>query len=96
MEQMVKTFPGLKGGVATSCMLVLDEQNQAAHYNANMQTLAGKEPVSRNFPEGDLLTTTWAGGNADIKVFLISKANLGGQGGLLNVTILTKPGAVVQ
>ncbi len=94
--KMLKTFPELEGGTATSCMLVLDEQNPTEHFNANMQILAGKEPVTRNVPDGDLLTTTWAGGNADLKVFLISKANSNGRGGLLNVTILNKPGAVIQ
>lgn len=92
----LETFPELKGGTATSCMIVLDEQNPAGLFNANMQLLAGKEPVSRDVPEGDLLTTTWAGGNADIKVFLISKANNNGRGGLLNVTVLTKPGAEIK
>lgn len=88
--KMKKTFPGLGNGQATSCMLVLDEQNDAATFSANMQALAGKAPASKDVPEGDLLTTTWAGGNADLKVFLFSKANKNGRGGLLNVTVLTK------
>lgn len=88
--KMKETFPSFAGGTATSCMIVLDEQNPAKYFNANMQKLAGKAPVSKNVPDGDLLTTTWAGGNDDLKVFLISKANIGGQGGLLNVTVLAK------
>lgn len=88
--QMKKTFPGLGDGQATSCMLVLDELNDAATFSANMQSLAGKAPASKDVPEGDLLTTTWAGGNAELKVFLFSKANKNGRGGLLNVTVLTK------
>lgn len=93
---MEKTFPDLKGGTATSCMIVLDEQNPAQYVNANMQKLAGKDPVSKDVVEGDLSTTTWAGGNDELKVFLISKTNRNGQGGLLNVTILTKPGAKIE
>ena len=88
--KMKKTFPDLGAGLATSCMLVLDELNDAATFSANMQSLAGKAPASKDVPEGDLLTTTWAGGNADVKVFLFSKANKTGRGGLLNVTVLTK------
>lgn len=91
-SKMKETFPGLGNGNATSCMLVLDEQNDTQVFTKNMQTLAGKEPASKDVVEGDLLTTTWAGGNADVKVFLISKANNDGRGGLLNVTMLTKEG----
>ena len=91
-QKMKETFPGLGNGNATSCMLVLDEQNDTQVFTKNMQTLAGKEPASKDVVEGDLLTTTWAGGNADVKVFLISKANNDGRGGLLNVTMLTKEG----
>lgn len=94
--KMKQTFPKLGAGKATSCMLVLDEQHDAAAFGANMQVLAGKAPVSRDVAEGDLLTTTWAGGNADLKVFLFSKAKKDGRGGLLNVTILTKAGYSVQ
>lgn len=94
--KMKGSFPGLGNGKATSCMLILDEQNETKSFTANMQALAGKEPASKDVPEGDLLTTTWAGGNADVKVFLISKANNDGRGGLLNVTMLTKEGFKVQ
>ena len=94
--KMKDTFPGLGNGKATSCMLILDEQNDTKTFTANMRALAGKEPASKDVPEGDLLTTTWAGGNADIKVFLISKANNDGRGGLLNVTMLTKEGFKIQ
>ena len=95
-QKMKQTFPGLGDGKATSCMVILDEQNDAATFKANMRTLAGKAPVSKDVPEGDLLTTTWAGGNNDLKVFLFAKANKGGRGGLLNVTILTKTGPASQ
>lgn len=95
-QKMKQTFPELGDGRATSCMLILDEQNDAATFEANMQTLAGKAAVSKDVPEGDLLTTTWAGGNNDLKVFLFAKANKNGRGGLLNVTILTKAGLASQ
>ena len=93
---MKKTFPKLGNGKATSCMVILDEQNVSATFVANMQSLAGKPPASKDVPEGNLLTTTWAGGNDELKVFLVSKANNGGRGGLLNVTILTKAGGTTQ
>ena len=95
-KKMKQTFPELGNGKATSCMLILDEQNNAATFKANMQTLAGKAAVSKDVPEGDLLTTTWAGGSKDLKVFLFAKANKNGRGGLLNVTILTKAGLASQ
>ena len=89
-DAMKETFPALASGKATSCTMVLDEEHDAAALSKNMQTLAGKEPASRDVPEGSLRTTTWAGGNDDLKVFLISKAEESGKGGLLNVTILQK------
>ncbi len=95
-DKMKKTFPGLGDGKATSCMLVLDELNDAKTFGAHMQTLAAKAPVSKDVPEGHLLTTTWAGGNDNLKVFLFSKANKDGRGGLLNVTVLTKSGTAVK
>ncbi|EFL88076.1 hypothetical protein [Ahrensia sp. R2A130] len=88
--EMVEGLSGFDKGTATSCSIVLDDQQDAADFMPNMQTLAGKEPVSRDVPEGLLQTTTWAGGNDDIKVFLIAKAPPTGKGGLLNVTILQK------
>ena len=89
-KQMKETFPDLASGTATSCSIVLDDQQDAAAFIANMQVLAGKEPVTRDVPEGLLRSTTWAGGNDAIKVFLIAKAPPTGKGGLLNVTILQK------
>ncbi len=89
-DSMKKTFPDFAGGKATSCTLVLDDQQDAAVVMPNMQTLAGREPVSRDVPDGLLRTTTWAGGNDDLKVFLFAKAPPTGKGGLLNVTVLQK------
>ena len=56
----------------------------------NMQTLASREPISADVPEGALNTTTWAGGNEALKVFLFAKVNHTAGGGLLHVTILEK------
>ena len=89
VASMAGYFPDFADGTATSCTLVLDGENDGAEITVRMRTLAGKEPVSRDVPEGDLNTTTWAGGNADFKVFLFSKVDAT-DGGLLNVTILAK------
>lgn len=89
-EGMAKTFPDFADGTSTSCSMVLDDQQDAGEFLPNMQSLAGKEPVSRDVKEGLLRTTTWAGGNDDLKVFLIAKAPPTGKGGLLNVTVLEK------
>ena len=89
-QSMVKTFPDFAGGTASSCSVILDDQMEASEFMPNMQKLVGKDPVSRDVPEGLLRTTTWAGGNADLKVFVFAKAPPTGKGGLLNVTILQK------
>ena len=89
-EQQKELFPSFKDGTSSSCSMVLDDQQDATEFLANMQRLAGKEPVSKDVPEGLLRTTTWAGGNDDIKVFLFAKAPPTNKGGLLNVTILQK------
>ncbi len=86
---MEQTFPEFADGTATSCTLILDGQDDPEILAVRMQTLAGKDPESSNVAEGSLNTTTWAGGNADFKVFLFSKLDAIG-GGLLNVTILAK------
>lgn len=89
-DTMKKSFPDFAGGTATSCTLVLDEEHDTATFSRNMQVLAGKEPASKDVPEDNLRTTTWAGGNDELKVFLVSKAEATGNGGLLNVTVLSK------
>lgn len=89
-DKMKETFPNFADGTATSCSIVLDDQQDAAKFMPNMQTLAGKDPISTDVPEGLLRTTTWAGGSEDLKVFLFAKAPPTGKGGLLNVTILQK------
>ena len=87
---MAKTFPKLADGKVSTCSIVLDDQQLASEFLPNMQRLVGKEPVSADVPEGLLRTTTWAGGNDELKVFVFAKAPPTGKGGLLNVTILQK------
>jgi hypothetical protein len=87
-EKMKAGFPDFAGGKVTTCSLVMDDQQLAEDFLPDFQKLAGKEPISRDVPEGLLLTTTWAGGNDDLKVFLFAKVPPTGKGGLLNVTIL--------
>lgn len=89
-DKFNQTFPDFADGTATSCTLVLDGGSNAAQVSKGMQKLAGKEPASKDVPDGEFRTTTWAGGNDDYKVFLISKAAAAGETGLLNVTILAK------
>lgn len=88
-KSQLEIFPDFKEGLTTSCTFILDGLDLPGVVAGDMQKLAGKEPVSKDVADGDLKTTTWAGGNDDVKVFLISKS--GDQhGGLLNVTVLTK------
>ncbi len=89
-DRFKQTFPDFADGTATSCTLVLDGSSEAAKVSEAMQKLAGKEPASKDVPDGEFRTTTWAGGNENYKVFLISKAAAAGETGLLNVTILAK------
>jgi len=89
-DKFKQTFPDFADGTATSCTLVLDGGSEAASVSEGMQKLAGKEPASKDVPDGEFRTTTWAGGNENYKVFLISKAAAAGETGLLNVTILAK------
>ncbi len=85
-----ENFPDFSDGTVTSCSLVLDGRDSAEIILERMVTLAQKDPVSTNVPDGDLLTTTWAGGNEDFKVFLFLKTDAKGNANLLNVTILSK------
>lgn len=87
---MAAAFPDFSTGTATSCSIILDDQQDAARFMPNMQTLIGKAPVSSEVPEGELLTTTWAGGNEQLKVFVFAKHPSNLQGGLLNVTVLQR------
>ena len=89
-EQFNKNFPEFKDGTATACTLVLDGEDDADIILGRMNTLVGKEPISSDVPDGELLTTTWAGGNEDFKVFVFFKSDKANRANLLNVTILSK------
>jgi len=87
---MLNSFPDFEGGKATYCSVLVDSIYDPDLILTNMQTLAGKDPLSAGVTEGALETTTWAGGNDDLKVFLFAKVNRGEGGGLLHVTLLQK------
>ena len=89
-EAFNKNFPDFKDGTATACTLVLDGEDDADIILGRMNTLVGKEPASADVPDGELLTTTWAGGNEDFKVFVFFKSDQQNRANLLNVTILSK------
>ncbi len=85
----IETFPDFKDAQSTSCSLVLDGQDASDVIAERMNTLVGKAPISVDIPEGDLLTTTWAGGNDTVKVFVFFKSDVTGSANLLNVTLFT-------
>ncbi len=89
-EQFNKNFPDFKDGTATACTIVLDGEDDADVILGRMNNLVGKEPVNTDVPDGNLLTTTWAGGNEDFKVFVFFKSDKANRANLLNVTILSK------
>lgn len=89
-KKMIETFPEFENGSAISCSVILDDQMDADTFMPNMEVLAGKEPASRDVPEDGLLSTMWAGGNDEYKVFLFAKTPDNGKGGLLNVLVLSK------
>ena len=83
-------FAGFSGGYATSCMLILDGQDNAREIQQNLTLLARKEPSS-TVEGGRLITTNWTGGNADFKVFLVLKETSAGSASLISVSLLSKP-----
>ncbi|MEM7214779.1 MAG: hypothetical protein AAF423_04480 [Pseudomonadota bacterium] len=89
-DSFKQAFPDFSEGVATGCTLVLDGRDQADVVLERMNVLARKQPDQVDVPDGELLTTTWSGGNEDFKVFLIFKSDTKGKANLLNVTILSK------
>jgi hypothetical protein len=89
-DDMKAAFPEFADGVSTSCSMVLDGSDSKEHIAGNMQTLAGREPASSDVEEGHFLSTTWAGGNAEFKVFLFNKASKTGEGGVIAVTVISK------
>jgi len=89
-DAIKNSFPDFVNGVASSCTMVLDGSDAKTEIAKNMQTLAGKEPIRSNVDEGELLSTTWAGGNNDFKVVLINKQSKTDDGGLISVTVISK------
>ena len=88
--ELAAQFPDFANGTTTACSLVLGDEQSPETVMAGMQELAGKAPLSEAVDEGDVLTTTWAGGNDSFKVFLFNKVSKTGDGGILNVTLVSK------
>ncbi len=89
-DVLIASFPDLADAAATSCSMVLDGQDSAQTIFDRMMTLVGKVPDSQDEPDEELLTTTWSGGNADVKVFVFLKSDRLKRANLINVTIVTK------
>lgn len=85
-----KNFPEFANGSTTACTLILDGRDNAEVILERMTSLVQKEPVTANVPDGELLTSTWAGGNEDFKVFVFYKSDQKNKANLINVTILSK------
>ena len=87
---LIETFPDFKNGQSTSCSLILDGRDKGDLLLEQLGKLAGKEPSKKDMFKDGLYTTTWAGGNTDVKVFLIAKTDEKKFGTLINVVMLTK------
>lgn len=83
-------FPDFGSGTATSCSLVLDGLDDTDDLYMQMAELAGKEPTSKDVFDQGFLSTSWAGGNDAVKVFLVMKTDAEQAGDLLNVLVLNK------
>lgn len=88
-DAFIQSFPDLADATATSCTMVLDGQDDAKTIFGRMNNMVGKAPASTNVPDGQLLTTTWSGGNDELKVFVFLKTDAINRANLLNVTIVT-------
>lgn len=89
-DSFIQTFPDMADGVATSCTMVLDGQDDAQTIYERLNVMVGKEPTTRDVPDDQLLTTTWSGGNDSIKVFVFLKTDAIDRANLMNVTIVAK------
>lgn len=87
---LAEQLPAFAKGTVTSCTLVLGDEGSKQDVASAMRELAGKEPVSSGVEDGEMTTTTWAGGNDQFKVFLFNKTSRSASGGLLTVTIVSK------
>jgi len=88
-DSFIRTFPDMAGGTITGCTMVLDGQDDAQTIFDRLNVLLGKEPASRDVPEGELLTTTWAGGNDKVKVIVFLKTDADNRANLMNLTFAT-------
>ncbi len=89
--EFVANFPSFANGQTTSCTLVMDGRDAAEVILERMNALTRKAPLTSDVPEGNLLTTTWAGGNDDVKVFAFLKTDAAnGSANLINVTLVTR------
>jgi len=86
----VASFPTFEHGQSTSCTLIMDGRDSADVILERMNSLMRKAPISSDVPDGDLLATTWAGGNDDVIVFVLLKTDVSGSASLINVTIITR------
>lgn len=86
----VASFPTFENGQSTSCTLIMDGRDSADVILERMNSLMRKAPASSDVPDGDLLATTWAGGNSDVVVFVLLKTDVTGSANLINVTIITR------
>jgi len=86
----IKSFPAFENGQSTSCSLVMDGRDRADVILQRMNTLMRKAPASKDLPDGDLLSTTWSGGNDDVVVFVLLKTDTAGSANLINLTLITR------
>lgn len=87
---LINTFPDFKDGQSTSCSLILDGRDSGSVLLEQLGKLAGKEAATKEIFKDGLYTTTWAGGNEDVKVFLIGRTDKRKLGTLINVVMLNK------
>lgn len=90
-DAFVKTYPDLASATATNCTMVLDGRDDAQTILNRMNSMIGKGPTSLEVPDGEVLTTTWSGGNDTVKVFVFLQTDAIDRANLMNVTIVAKP-----
>ena len=89
-DTFINSFPDLADATATSCTMVLDGQDDGQIIFDRMNTMVGKAPSSEKVEDGQLLTTTWSGGNDALKVFVFYKTDGLDRANLINVTIVAR------
>lgn len=88
-DAFILSYPELDSATATSCTMVLDGQDDAQTIFDRMTSMVGKAPTAQAVPDGELLTTTWSGGNDTVKVFVFLKTDAINRANLMNVTIVS-------